>query len=627
MTSQSKNKTNLPSQFEDVSQAYRQIAKLAYAATSRHAFFHDAMICVGRLFTSPYTMLYAGVDSEVFDDYYHEGTGDPAFWKPVVQESLNDLLADGQSNLRFFSSRNPNQATSLAVMSAVVYRSSGASVGGMVVVTPCANREQADMQHKLLESIVNLISCCSDLSEAQLAQGNDKLEACKRLSQAANYATRQELAFAVTNNLRNRTGCEQVAFGHVKKGQVDILSVSGLDELRKRGAGMLKIRDAMEECLDLDIPLVYQKTDKKNDESAPREYRLHRQWHEAANHAAVASIPLHGPHGCTAVLSLKRHASQPFKPEELDEIRTLTEPYTAVFGVIEKANRNIIEHLTDSLRNGWLAALKPDRWLHKVAVATLILITTWFCLGSMNYNITVSGRITPRQVRHIAAPFTGTLAESFVTKGDTVKTGDILCRLDTRDLTLMEREKLTAQLKIAQIEQRHAQGNSKNVEAELAQANLDLIQAKLDILDRMIEQATLKAPFDGVVVEGDLRKRTGEVLPQSEPLFQIAAQNNWILELDVPENLAADIESDLTGCFISNARPGINHDIRIETISPGPELRHNRNVYVAEADVDFDHQWVKSGMEGVAKVTVGRRRVCWVVLHKIIDYLHLKFWL
>ena len=56
-------------------------------------------------------------------------------------------------------------------------------------------------------------------------------------------------------------------------------------------------------------------------------------------------------------------------------------------------------------------------------------------------------------------------------------------------------------------------------------------------------------------------------------------------------------------------------------------MRAGHNVYVAEAYITPDAEWMRPGMEGVARIEVGPRRVWWITLHKCIDYLRLNYWL
>jgi hypothetical protein len=58
-----------------------------------------------------------------------------------------------------------------------------------------------------------------------------------------------------------------------------------------------------------------------------------------------------------------------------------------------------------------------------------------------------------------------------------------------------------------------------------------------------------------------------------------------------------------------------------------PQPRNGKNVFIAEATVEDNPAWMRAGMEGVARIDAGTRRVWWVALHRMIDYLRLTFWL
>ena len=131
----------------------------------------------------------------------------------------------------------------------------------------------------------------------------------------------------------------------------------------------------------------------------------------------------------------------------------------------------------------------------------------------------------------------------------------------------------------------------------------------------------------GVIISGDLRKLVGSVLAQGTPLFEIAPLDRWQLELAVPQNVSGDVQVGLTGHFASNARPEVTQPFKLARVRPSSEIRNAENVYVAEANVVVNSEWMRPGMEGVAKVRIGQRKVWWITLHRVLDYLRLNFWL
>ena len=162
---------------------------------------------------------------------------------------------------------------------------------------------------------------------------------------------------------------------------------------------------------------------------------------------------------------------------------------------------------------------------------------------------------------------------------------------------------------------------------QLAQANQELGRAELEILDNRIEQASIRAPIDGVVIGGDLRSRIGGTAARGEPLFQIAPLDRWILELSVPETDSDELDTGQVGRFAPHARPEESQDFRLLRIRPSSESREMRNTFVAEACAAIPYAWMRPGMEGTARIRIGSRRVWWIALHGTIDFLRLKLWL
>ena len=110
-------------------------------------------------------------------------------------------------------------------------------------------------------------------------------------------------------------------------------------------------------------------------------------------------------------------------------------------------------------------------------------------------------------------------------------------------------------------------------------------------------------------------------------MVEVAPLKNWLLELAVPERDADDLRVELAGSFATHAKPDLTQPFRVARIQPMTEVRELKNVCVAEADLSSVPSWMRPGMEGMAKIRVGRRRVWWISLHRTIDYLRMAFWL
>ena len=609
--------------------AYVEVLELAREAGSKVRLLMETPRLVGEELGSPYVAVYVRLSAEVVERQWSAEGVDPAFWKPPVEEILQDGLEQARPVGRLYRDRSSGAA--VAVVAAPIRNAEGGQMGVLAAVLPCQDAAEARQFQVVVESIAHLVSCCCARFDThgppeEAAVG---LQTAEDWSRVAKYASVRELAFTISNNLRNRTSCEQVAFGLARGNRVEILSISGYDEVKRESPSVLQVRAAMEECLDMGEPIVLQRGHESVDASeqaAPVDQRLHRQWHEATGGSAVASLPFPADADRTAILSLRRAANAPFGNDEIDQIREMTAPYVAAFSLLDRASRSLPAHAGARLWAFLEGARAPGHWTRKIAVVAGVLLCGWVVWGTVDYRVSVPSTVIPSHSRHVSAPFEGILEAVNATAGDRVRKSDVLVVFEHSELRL-EADRLRAELQLHRLGASDAMAARDPVKVGLARARGQLLAAQLETAEVRIEQATVRAPFDGLVVEGDLRKRVGSRLGLGEPLFEIAGQEGFRLRLEVPEYAAADLQVGLTGEFASHARPDDAGSFTIERVTPQAESLRGANVYVAEAVVDLDASWVRAGIEGVGKIEVGAKPVWWAAFHQLTDYLRLRFWL
>jgi multidrug resistance efflux pump len=590
----------------------------------------EAARCVIRAFASPYGAVHVRYGSEVIQDEHHSGPTDPQFWKESLQQFLTESLTEVRSRAKLLQSKSGDAR--VAFLSAPIFDPSGPSIGALAVVVSLGKETDWTTRLAALEALCRLASFCAEFlgqsaggpaASSSLASGVRGAE--RGIARAANCASAEEFAFAVTNELRNKLACEQVSLGLVNRRRVRILSISGLDQVNRRSPGVGSLRSAMEECLDADRLIVHPRTGDWSDAHVDGVYPLHRQWHSAAKGDAVASIPLRTDGTPVAILSLRSRTDRALTREKMEELVARVEPLVPALTLTRRASRGLMRHAWESAHGSVEALTAPGRTGRKIVAGVVVLAALEFFFGSINYDLTVPCVVTPAHVRHVHAPIEGALAAAYVVQGDRVRQGDLLCEFDHRDLD-QQRTELSAQAEVYERERDRAMAAHAPAESQLALANQQLVTAKLDIVNARIERTAVRAPIDGVVVLGDLRKSVGGMLPQGEPLFQIAPADEWTVELEVPESAVGSLSVGLPGRFAGHANPQETMEFRISRVRPTAQLRGAQNVYVAEADIRA-HGGIRPGMEGVAKVHVGRRPVWWVASHRITDYLRLHLWL
>lgn len=611
---------------QSVAQAtlYREVALLAAESASRNEYFSRVLKHVARSFASPYAAIYARSNTEVFEDYWHQGNTDPKFWKPVVHDALNAVISSGQPSARLLSAR---QATlTLGLITVPLLTADGESIGALAVVAKMTEDETRESL-PAVESVVALMMHAAQTLGQSPAPGPTRLpEASGGLAKAAGYDSSEELAFSLTASLRTSIGCQQVALGFVLGWRVRILAISGQEEVRGRTPGTLAIRQAMEECLDEGGPLVAQERARTATAVASDGHRLHRQWHYQARNAAVVSVPMKLEDRTVAVVSLQLRHGTEVTEELIKQVTDAVQPFVPILVLLEQARRGVVRHVWESARASVQQLFAPGRYMRKAAAVGVAVLAGWLLFGSMNYQVKVTASVRPAQLRHIGMPYDAALDAVEKLPGDHVAAGEVVCRLDARELEL-QRAQLAAELAVAEQETRRAMAVRTPVDTRLAEMEANVIRVRLATVESRIDRAAIRSPIDGIVVEGDLRTRIGSVMPQGTALIQVAPDNDWRLELHVPDHACSDVHPGLAGRFASHARPDSTQPFRLNLVQPNAVPGERQTVFIAEAELDNAQPWLRPGMEGVAKITVGRRAVWWVLFHSVIDYLRVSLWL
>ena len=64
----------------------------------------------------------------------------------------------------------------------------------------------------------------------------------------------------------------------------------------------------------------------------------------------------------------------------------------------------------------------------------------------------------------------------------------------------------------------------------------------------------------------------------------------------------------------------------MEKITPVSTAEEGRNFFQVEAKMNETSDLLRPGMEGVAKITIERRKLIWIWTHNLVDWLRLTFW-
>jgi multidrug resistance efflux pump len=515
--------------------------------------------------------------------------------------------------------------THLVELAVPLYDREGAPAGVVVLLGEAG----AAADHALrLAHLSNDVALLNSALGVRRSSGDEAALAPEWIHAAANAArfeNVQEFAFRLAHSLRTRTGCNEVTIGRVVRQRVELLAATGAETTQPRASAAQAFAQAMEECHDLDERIVAQHEPDGPRRKAPK---LHEDLREQLGDACVASIPVRTS-TTTLVVTCVRNDT-PFHDSELERLQQTLVQLAPAIDLVERATRGMIRHASDGIRRFVTRSSLPRR-ITKLGVAALLaLAATWFAFGVTRHEIAVRCEVLPERVQHVTAPFDGTILASDVRPNSQVPSGTVLCRFDTATLDLQHAD-LTAQLRTLELEVQHQVAIGDAAASRIADARRAAIEAQLDAVDHQRRHSVLVATEDSLVLRGDLSQRIGQVVPQGEPLFELApiAHSSVRMAVEIPEEYALEVTVDQPVRFVCTARPDTLVHATVASVALSATPTQGQNAFVAEARVDdpTSMAWARPGMEGTARLDLGERPVRFVALHRLSNWLRRNFWL
>lgn len=427
-------------------------------------------------------------------------------------------------------------------------------------------------------------------------------------------------ALAVANELAGRLGCERVAIGFAEHEDCRVEAISHTASFDARSDFVRLLTDAMDEVLDLSQPQLHPPLDADAVGGL-----AHATLSAARGGASVLSVPLLDDREPVGVLTLERNQARPFDREDVELCETIGQLLGPVFALQKSESRNTAQRALHALRRANTALFGPRQPGVKLAASLAVLVVVLFSVVSWPYRVSAKVVVEGAVQRAVVAPFQGFVGESFVRAGDSVRAGQMLARLDDRDLRL-ERVRWASEAEQMQRRYRQAAAAQERAGMTVAAAQEQQAQAQLALVEERLARSALKAPFDGVVVSGDLSQLLGSPVEQGKVLFEVAPLDAYRVVLHVDERDIAQLALGQRGQIALAGMPYERLQFTVRQITPISTAQEGRNSFRVEAQLDQAPPRLRPGMEGVGKVDVGARKLIWIWTHSLVEWLQLATW-
>ena len=434
------------------------------------------------------------------------------------------------------------------------------------------------------------------------------LLSCPGFDEAVRVAVRE---------LAQRLGFERVsmALASPQEGVLRLVAVSDGSAVEPGAAGQAPLLAALGETFDQRAGVVW--PEPRGPVGVPRITRAHRALTTSRGDSA-AGVPLVVRGKVLGALCFERHGGVPVDAEELATLEHLAAFIAPVLALMRDRERPWYQRLHEAAAGHRASWQRPA--MIAAAVAALAVLG-WPAEGHLGGTARLEGAVQ----RVLSVPADGFVQQVHARPGDSVRAGQVLVELADQDLQL-ERQRWQSQL--AQHQDAWATANARADRAQLVQnqSRADEAQAQLDLVEARLQRGRLVAPFDGLVVKGDLSQQLGAPVRQGDELMTLAPNDRFRVIVEVDERDIAQVTLGRAGTVALTALPWQALPLKVTRISPVARAVEGRNVFEVEAELLQRPADLRPGLQGHAQIEAGRAPNGWRWTRHLVVSARLALW-
>lgn len=434
--------------------------------------------------------------------------------------------------------------------------------------------------------------------------------------------TAHEAVTALAEDLAAQFGCDRVCVGFVVRDDIEIVAVSQSVQYNKDAALLRHIAAAMEEARDQESSIQFPAVAKSD---ALIFSLAHENLAKINGECCICTVPLAHRRRVIGAITLERSKSDPFPPNSVQLLEIIATLIGPVLDLKRREEAWIGKKVALSALDAMRRLIGPNHFGAKLTVAFFAAITLFLSLYTTHFRITGVSTLEGSIERVVTAPVDGYIAESLARPGDTLEEGQLIARLDEKDLSLKQIQWQT-ELERLEKEYRSALARRDRTEVAIITTKKDQAQAQAALIEEELSRLRVTAPFRSVLLEGDLSESLGSPVQRGEVLFTLAPLAGYRIILRIDESDITYIAPGQTGHLVLSSFPGETFPLSVRAVTPVSIAESGSNYFRVEAILLEPDSRLKPGMRGIGKVYAGEKKLIWIITRKLTDWLQITFW-
>jgi len=201
----------------------------------------------------------------------------------------------------------------------------------------------------------------------------------------------------------------------------------------------------------------------------------------------------------------------------------------------------------------------------------------------------------------LSAERAGVLSKLEYEVGSPVKKGSVIAKVDTGELALRRKREEQAlshlDVQVNDLTNLKQRGLATNEDVAKARMERDVTRTDLEIVQRLINQSYIRAPFGCVVVRRHMQPH--EWVTAGQPVVDVVSLENIRAVANIPAHLAVTLEKGASHAFYV-------HDLGVEVVGKvfavAPEVDERSNTAQVIWTIEKGDQKLLPGMKGEVRI-------------------------
>lgn len=206
------------------------------------------------------------------------------------------------------------------------------------------------------------------------------------------------------------------------------------------------------------------------------------------------------------------------------------------------------------------------KWKFWVPVALCVLL-----LIPMRQTVLAPAEVIPLRPAHVRAALDGVVEEILVQPNQPVRAGDILLRLDDRQLTtrlvVAQKDLEVARAELQQNQQISLVDPRAKTRLPLLQGRVDQLTAEVELVQSQLERVIVRSPVDGTALVDDPDAWAGRPVSIGQKIMEVADPRAVQLEIALPMADTLPLRTGDKLLFFPNIRPYAPQEASLSFVS------------------------------------------------------------